>query len=103
LPSDRFNWRDLLAIVSSSPRTSALFRARNPEAAGWDANTYALANVIDLLQGVQHVMLRALGARPKRPKPYPRPGVVPEGVTRIASKPVPLAQLRKRLGRNKTT
>lgn len=80
-----------------------MFRAVNPEGAGWDANTYMLANVLDALTRGEYYTLRRYGARPKRPKPFPRPGVLPEGVQKLKSKPVPLAQLRKRLGRDKST
>ena len=102
LPSDRLTWVDLRAIVHASPRTSAVRRAKDPERAEWDATTYVLANVADTLAAIKFVITKALGGKPKRPKPHPRPGVLPEGVQRIRSKPVSLEQLRKRLGRDKT-
>lgn len=103
VPSRDLDWGDVRAIVLSSPRTSALRRARDPERSAWDANTYVLANVVEELSVVAYLLSRIRGAHPKRPKPYPRPGETPDGVQRFTSKPVPLAELRKRLGRDKST
>lgn len=82
-----------------SPRTSALYRARNPEGAGWDANTYMLANVLDVLTQIRYFIGSALRVTPKLtwPKRFQRPGVLPEGVTRFTGKAVPLDELRQRL------
>jgi hypothetical protein len=54
------------------------------------------------MSGIRYYMAVMVGVTPKPrpPKRFPRPGMKPEGVTRLTGKPLPLDQLRKRLGRD---
>lgn len=69
--TDRLDWADIKAIIGQSPRTSALARHVNGEAAEWGTTDYLLAELID----VSSVVSWQLGGDPdaKRPAPYPRP------------------------------
>ena len=65
-----FTWRDLWAIVSSSPRDSAL--KRSVRGHDWGQIDYLLASVVDALAGANWQRGGGKGARPKpltRPKP----------------------------------
>ncbi|MEU3599894.1 hypothetical protein ABZ714_14380 [Streptomyces sp. NPDC006798] len=72
--TDDFTWGDLLAIVRQSPRSSAFYRATNPdEASGWGLQEHLLAWVADLI-AVSNWQ-RGQGKKKDYPKPIPRPGV----------------------------
>lgn len=71
--SEDFTWGDLLTVVRQSPRSSALFRAMNPEEAEWGLTQQLLAYQADLTAVGN--WQRAQGKRKDYPKPIPRPGV----------------------------
>lgn len=95
LGSESLSWRDLWVIVRQSPRTSALFRATNPDAADWGLAEQLTAAVFDAVQVGN--WQRASGKRHERPRPIPRPGVEPEGKT-FGSTPIPMHEMAERLG-----
>jgi hypothetical protein len=43
----------------------------------WSAEAYLLAQLIDEVAALTHLTARAHGAKPARPKPFPRPGARP--------------------------
>lgn len=45
----------------------------------WSFTDFKLANLIDKLDWVIYAIYSAQGGRPKKPEPYPRPGVRPGG------------------------
>ena len=73
LGTDRLWWRDLMVIVRMQPRSSALTRITEPEAAEWGLTEQLLAEVADML----HIRVWQSGKARKsdQPKPIPRPGV----------------------------
>ena len=80
-----FTWRDLWAIVSSSPRDSAL--KRSVRGHDWGQIEYLLASVVDALAGANW---QRGGGRGPRPKPYPRPGQEPS-VQHVGKDPIRIA------------
>lgn len=78
LGTERLSWGDLYTILSQQPDTSALFRARNPDA-HWGLTEQLLALATDAL----HVAnwQRSGGKKRDFPKPIPRPGVTPSETT----------------------
>jgi hypothetical protein len=48
----------------------------NPEhALSWTPEAYLLAQLIDEVSALTYLTMRAHGGKPRRPKPFPRPGV----------------------------
>lgn len=79
LGTDALTWADLLTIVQQSDRSTALYRAMNPEDHQWDLATLLLAEIGDALNVAN--WQRGGGKKRDYPKPYPRPGVEPDSVT----------------------
>jgi hypothetical protein len=77
--SDRLSWGDVYTVVRQSPRTSAFYRATNPEGHEWGLPELLLAEVADAVRVAN--WQRGSGKRPDYPKPIPRPGVEPESKT----------------------
>lgn len=71
--SEDFTWGDLLAIVRQSPRSSALYRAMNPEESEWGLLEQLLAYNADLTAVAN--WQRGQGKKKDYPKPIPRPGI----------------------------
>lgn len=73
LGTDKLMWRDLLVIVQMQPRSSALTRVKEPEAAEWGLVEHLLAEIADM----SHIRVWQSGRQRKsdQPKPIPRPGV----------------------------
>lgn len=47
----------------------------NPDhALSWAPEAYLLAQLIDEVSALTYLMARAYGGKPRRPKPFPRPG-----------------------------
>ncbi len=66
-----FNWRDLLVVVKNMPRSSALYRAMNPDDdATWGPSEYILAHIAD---ATALRLWQAGGGKGSKPKPIPRP------------------------------
>lgn len=71
------DWRELGAFVKYLPMDSALKSEMNPDSAYWEGSRRVpmmLADLFDLLQFQNYLILKTNGAKPKKPKPYPRPG-----------------------------
>jgi hypothetical protein len=78
LGSDALSWRDLLVIVQHSERGAALHRAMNPDDSMWGLSEHLLAVVADAVITGNWMSSRDGQKNRNRPKPIPRPGVVPE-------------------------
>lgn len=75
-------WCEFAALVEHLPPDSALARAAGGERTRWGESEHLLAVVIDLLQAQvwQYALTHSgKGRKPKRPRPYPRPGVETPG------------------------
>lgn len=99
--SSRLSWRDLAAIIRAAQPGSAIFHVLSPESAGWSQTDYILADLYDAVnRGAYYSALAAGVKRPKRPKPYPRPGLTPKDrdVRTFRTEPMPIDQMRQWLG-----
>lgn len=71
------SWSALGSFLKYLEPTSATARELDPEASSW-STTYKtnlmLADVIDYLAQLTAILIKAHGGRPRKPKPYPRPG-----------------------------
>jgi hypothetical protein len=75
--------------------------AHTPQGHGpWSHTDLLLAHVIDELQWVIYAVYHAQGGKPKKPEPYPRPGVAAKNGTRQATPQgvAYLQRLRQRRG-----
>ncbi|WP_166655849.1 DUF5361 domain-containing protein [Nocardia ignorata] len=75
LGTDDLSWGDLKAVVSCSPRTSALFRVRNPHEYEWHLDRMLLADMSDSLRWLVWAKSSDAQHGRNRPEPIPRPGV----------------------------
>ncbi|MFD8618262.1 hypothetical protein [Streptomyces sp. NPDC059513] len=71
--SEDFTWGDLWTIVLQSPRSSALYRAMNPDEYAWGIEEQLLAAAVDALNVAN--WQRGQGKKKDFPAPIPRPGV----------------------------
>ena len=78
LGSEALSWRDLLVIVQHSERGSALQTSLRPDDAQWGMSEHLLAVVADAVIAGNWMQSRDGQKNRNRPKPIPRPGVVPE-------------------------
>ena len=72
------DWAELGAFVKYLPLDSALKSEMNPDSAYWEGSRRVpmlLADLYDGLNGLTYTVSRIGGVKPKKPKPYPRPGV----------------------------
>lgn len=72
------DWAELGAFVKYLPLDSALKSEMNPDSAYWEGSRRVpmlLADIYDGINGLTYTVTRMGGAKPKKPKPYPRPGV----------------------------
>ena len=72
------SWADLRDVIKYQPATSALYREMNPDAAPWGLSEHLLAVVADAVIAGNWMASRDGQKNRNRPKPIPRPGVVPE-------------------------
>ena len=74
---ERMTIRRLRNFVDRLPDNSELVRevaGLGQESRDWDTNTYMLANLLDVLQGLDwHFIAANSKTKPKPPKPFPRP------------------------------
>lgn len=89
-----FSWGDLFAVIRQAPRTSALFRAMNPDH-DWDLAALLIAEVADAVRVAN--WQRGSGKRKDYPKPIPRPGIEPESTT-YGKGAIPLDDMAEWLG-----
>ena len=78
LGSEALSWRDLLVIVQHSERGTALQNSMHPDAAPWGLSEHLLAVVADAVIAGNWMQSRDGQKNKNRPKPIPRPGVVPD-------------------------
>lgn len=95
IPS-RLPWRALINFYTRLDAGSALYKELSPETADWQGTgrvPMLLADVIDSINMLRYENALAnrprRGARPKKPKPYPRPGVKADEGTKIGRDPIP--------------
>lgn len=94
----RLSWSALYSFILKN-ENGALLRELRPDISIWGttAKTNALlADIYDMLAAINaNLCAKGSGKRPKRPKPYPRPG---ESKTeRKIGKPMPIDELHKRI------
>lgn len=100
LGTERLSWRDLLVIIRQAPPGSALDRAQRPDDAGWGLSEQLLAMVVDNTNWLVWAKTDDAAKNRNRPKPIPRPGVKPDGVT-IGSGAIPIDEMAAFLGWDK--
>lgn len=84
------------------PRDSATVRAVEGERARWGETEHLLAAVIDALHVQAWQFATANSKRkPKRPKPYPRPGVIDPNRRRFGSRRMSLDEARAWMAKKK--
>ena len=95
IPS-RLPWRALINFCAHLDAGSALCKELSPETADWQGTgrvPMLLADVLDSINMLRYEFALAnrprRGARPKKPKPYPRPGVKADEGTNIGRDPIP--------------
>lgn len=74
---DSLDWWELGSFVKHLPLDSALKSELNPDSAYWEGSRRVpmmLGDIADLLQHQNYLILKTHGGKPKKPKPYPRPG-----------------------------
>ncbi len=91
----RVSWDAALAVVGNLPPDSALMREQDPETWVWSTQAKTnglLADLYDLLAWVNYNVVASATRkgmrRPRKPKPYPRPGSKAKGTT-IGRDPIP--------------
>lgn len=95
-------WDELRDLVSFLPRESATVRVVEGERARWGEVEHLLAVVIDVLNGQAWQFAAANSKKkPKRPKPYPRPGVVDPNRRKFGTKRMSLAEARDWMAKKK--
>lgn len=95
----RLSWRDVWVIVRAAQPGSAIHRALSPDGKGWSENTAVLADLIDEIRALKYyVQAQVSRKRPKKPKPYPRPGVKPAHTETFGYAPMPIPELILKLG-----
>jgi hypothetical protein len=72
------SWADLRDIIAHQPDTSALSRAMHAEEAPWGLSEHLLAVLADAVIAGNWMQSRDGQKNKNRPKPIPRPGVVPD-------------------------
>ncbi|APE37665.1 hypothetical protein BOX37_31210 [Nocardia mangyaensis] len=75
LATDALTWGDLKAVITCSPRTSALYRVRHPSEHEWHLDRLLLADMADSLRWLVWAKSADAQQGRNRPEPIPRPGV----------------------------
>lgn len=68
-PEQDFSWKDVLVIVSQSPRLSALMRKVDPDLYHWGLQEHLTAALVDAVRGISWQLG---GGKGKRPDPIPQ-------------------------------
>lgn len=93
----RLSWNAFLSFVTHLSPDSAYFTALNPDDSAWATRMKTnaiLADVFDAIEWFSYsfrISKAKRGSRPKKPKPYPRPGQKTED-TRIGKDPIPISK-----------
>lgn len=72
------SWADLRDVITHQPATSALYRVMHAEDAPWGLSEHLLAVLADAVIAGNWMQSRDGQKNKNRPKPIPRPGVVPD-------------------------
>ena len=72
------SWADLRDVVTHQSADSALHRAMHPDAAPWGLPEHLLAVIADAVTAGNWMQSRDGQKNRNRPKPIPRPGIVPD-------------------------
>ena len=97
------SWASLRNFVDNLGADSRLFRDMHPDRAKYvewgegNRAAWVLADIVDELRVIQYLFKLAhakRGHRPKKPRPYPRPGVSDDllGEKRIGRDPIPASK-----------
>ncbi len=108
--ASRLTWRRLQVLIDALPPESATKTAvrdstpadvvealasHTPDGHGpWSHTDLLLAVVADQLAWLTYAVYHSRGGKPKKPEPYPRPGVVSKAVTRRVN-PAGVAYLQR--------
>jgi hypothetical protein len=95
--TEAFTWRDLYVLVRHAKRDSALMRAMHPDTYRWGLAEYMLADLIDTANWLMWAKTEDGRKNRRRPKRYPRPGMIQEGEKRVKGTAVPVSEIRERL------
>lgn len=87
--SARLSWRDLWVLVRRWQKVSDTATCEAVHGAQWDRQSQLLAAAVDVLAVAN--WQRAGDKNNPRPKPIPRPGVAPTGVS-YGSDPIPISE-----------
>ena len=94
------SWSALDSFVKNTPPDGALMRELRPDIAEWATlpkTNALLADIYDELAAINaNLCAKGTGKKPKRPKPYPRPGAK-NTTTRHIGTPLPIEELKKRI------
>lgn len=96
LGTHNFTWGELLAIVQCSPRSSAFYRAQNPDEWMWDEKLHLLAAAVDALNVAN--WQRSDTKKNRFPKPIQRPGVKTDDVKTYGKGAIPYDEMADWLG-----
>ena len=91
------SWADLRDVVTHQPAGSALHRALHPDAAPWGLPEHLLAVIADAVTAGNWMQSKDGQKNRNRPKPIPRPGVVPDK-KQFGGKAEDMATIREWLG-----
>lgn len=93
------SWSALDAFIKNTAPDSALMRELRPEFAQWATlpkTNALLADIFDMLAAINaNLCAKGTGKRPKRPKPYPRPGK--NKSSKHIGTALPIEELKKRI------
>lgn len=92
-----FGWGELFNFSKHLPETSAVFRARNKDAADYLSRLNQSAMIADLIDSVSalcYMYAKAHNGRPRKPKPYRRPWLKNTSKS-IGSDPIPISEFNK--------
>jgi hypothetical protein len=102
LGTDLLSWRDLLVIVQHTERGSALSASMDPDSSTWGLSEHLLAVVADAVIAGNWMSSRDGQKNRNRPKPIPRPGIVPES-KKFGGRAESIDTIRDWLGWEETT
>lgn len=92
------SWDALGDFISKTEPNSALSFELDPERAQWatiDGTNRILADMYDLLAAIHYTLaFMASRKRPKKPEPYPRPGMKKKEKRHVGSASIPVGEIK---------